>query len=88
MPYAEYEIVYFRYNRLHFPLFVFLYLYLIKSNFIVYMADDKKTCLSFGFSKRTDAPKLKVSAINEGDVREDEGKDYLLSVEGRKINRF
>lgn len=52
------------------------------------MADEKKPVLSFGFSKRTDPVKLKTSAINDGEDKQKEEKDYLLSVENCKINRF
>jgi hypothetical protein len=52
------------------------------------MADEKKPALSFGFSKRADPVKLKASAINDGEIAQKEERDFLLSVEDRKINRF
>ena len=50
------------------------------------MADQKKIGLSFGFNKKTEVVKLKESVINE-EIREREDKDYLVSLEDRKINR-
>ena len=49
---------------------------------------SEKKSLSFSFSKKSEKVKLKDSVIKENDSAPDLGKEYLTSVEDKKIKRY
>ena len=49
---------------------------------------SEKKSLSFSFSKKSEKVKLKDSVIKENDGAPDLGKEYLTSVEDKKIKRY